>query len=186
MNVVTCERLSQLSAEACVSPRQRKNYNLHPANESHCHRLFNAIEPASYIRPHRHLDPEKDESFVLVSGCLGVITFSDAGDIIESVILSRQHGALAVDIPHGIYHTAVSLEPGTVFFEAKAGPYLPLSEGESAAWAPGDGDEAVPAYLEHLRNHVIPTPYQSPIFVGSSSASQHTECMPSSPQSSPP
>jgi cupin fold WbuC family metalloprotein len=154
MNVVTRELLLQLSGEARISPRQRKNYNIHSANESRCHRLFNAIEPAAYIRPHRHLDPEKDETFVLISGRLAVVTFSDTGDVTESVILSHQNGMLAADIPHGIYHAAVSLEPGTVFFEAKAGPYLPLSEAESASWAPCEGHEAVPAFLEQLRKRV--------------------------------
>lgn len=151
MKVVTRELLLQLSGEARLLPRLRKNYNLHPANESHCHRLFNAIEPASYIRPHRHQDSEKDEVFILMSGRLGVIIFSDTGDVTETVILSQQSGVLAVDIPHGVYHTAVSLESGTVFFEAKAGPYLPLTEAESAFWAPCDGDESVAAYLEQLR-----------------------------------
>lgn len=154
MNVITRECLYQLSEEARTSPRLRKNYNLHPANESHCHRLFNAIEPDSYIRPHRHLDPEKDESFILVSGRMGIITFSDSGDVTETIILSHQNGMLAADIPHGIYHTAVSLEPGTVFFEAKAGPYLPLTKAETAVWAPGDSDDAAPAYLEKIRKRV--------------------------------
>jgi cupin fold WbuC family metalloprotein len=155
MNVVTREQLLRLSEDARLSARQRKNYNLHPANESHCHRLFNAIEPASYIRPHRHLDTEKDETFILVSGRLGIITFSDSGEVTETVILSQQSGKLAADIPHGIYHTAVSLEAGTVFFEAKAGPYLPLSPAENAAWAPSDGDDGVTQYLEQLKNLLV-------------------------------
>lgn len=154
MKIVTRDQLSQLSTEARISPRLRKNYNLHVANESHCHRLFNAIEPASYIRPHRHLDSEKDEAFLLICGRLGIITFSDNGDVLETVVLSHHEGVLAADIPYGVYHTAVSLETGTVFFEAKAGPYLPLNEAESASWAPCDGDEAVPAFLEQLRKRV--------------------------------
>jgi cupin fold WbuC family metalloprotein len=154
MNVVTRELLSQLSAEARIAPRQRKNYNLHPTNASICHRLFNAIEPTSYIRPHRHLDFEKDEAFILVSGRLGVVTFSDAGEVTEIVILSHQTGVLAVDIPHGVYHTAVSLESGTLFFEAKAGPYLPLTEAQIASWSPCEGDEAASVYLERMRERV--------------------------------
>jgi cupin fold WbuC family metalloprotein len=131
-------------------PRLRKNHNLHPSDESRCHRLLNAIEPASYIRPHRHLDPEKDEAFILMCGRLGVILFSDAGEVTETVTLSLQDGNLAVDIPHGVFHTAVSLEPGTVFYEAKAGPYRPLSEAESAAWAPHEGDGGAALFLEQL------------------------------------
>ena len=65
--------------------------------------------------------------------------------------LSRQNGILAVDVPNGVYHTAVSLEAGTVFFEAKGGPYLPLSDAETAVWAPSEGADGVPQYLEQLR-----------------------------------
>jgi cupin fold WbuC family metalloprotein len=75
--------------------------------------------------------------------------------VTETVILSQQSGKLAADIPHGIYHTAVSLEAGTIFFEAKAGPYLPLSQSESAAWAPSDGDDGVTQYLEQLKNLLV-------------------------------
>ena len=151
MKVVTSELLQQLTESARTSPRLRKNHNLHPSDESRCHRLLNAIEPASYIRPHRHLDPEKAEAFILLSGRLGLIQFSDTGQATETVILSRQDGTLAADVPSGVFHTAVSLEAGTVFFEAKAGPYLPLGEAETAAWAPPEGDAAAPQYLERLK-----------------------------------
>jgi cupin fold WbuC family metalloprotein len=154
MQVVTREVLDQLSGEARVSARLRKNYNLHSANESHCHRLFNAIEPASYIRPHRHLDSEKDETFILICGRLGVVLFSDSGEVTETVILSRREGILAADVPHGLFHTAVSLEPGTVFFEAKAGPYLPLGASEIAAWAPAEGESAAALYLAQLKTRL--------------------------------
>jgi cupin fold WbuC family metalloprotein len=109
------------------------------------------MEPASYIRPHRHLDPEKDEAFILISGRIGVILFSDTGEVTEAVTLSRQGGILAADIPSGVFHTAVSLEPGTVFFEVKAGPYRPLSPAETAVWAPPEGDGGASQYLEQLR-----------------------------------
>jgi cupin fold WbuC family metalloprotein len=151
MKIVTPELLLQLTESARTSPRLRKNHNLHPSDESSCHRLLNAIEPASYIRPHRHLDPEKDEAFILMGGRLGIIQFSDSGAVTETVILSRQGGILAADVPSGVFHTAISLEPGTVFFEAKAGPYLPLGEAETAAWAPPDGDGRAAQYLEQLR-----------------------------------
>jgi cupin fold WbuC family metalloprotein len=151
MKIVTPELLQQLTESARTSPRLRKNHNLHPSDESRCHRLLNAIEPGSYIRPHRHLDPEKDEAFILMSGRLGVIQFSDAGEVTETVTLSHQDGLLAADIPYGVFHTAVSLEPGTVFYEAKAGPYLPLNEAEFAAWAPPEGDGRAAQYLEQLK-----------------------------------
>ncbi|MSN26624.1 MAG: cupin fold metalloprotein, WbuC family [Geobacter sp.] len=151
MKIVNSELLDQISSEALSSPRLRKNHNIHRCDESRCHRLLNAIEPGSYIRPHRHLDPEKDEAFILMKGRLGVITFSDDGTVAETVLLSHSGGNLAADIPYGIYHAAVSLEAGTVFYEAKAGPYLPLDESEVAHWSPVDGSQQSQEYLERLR-----------------------------------
>jgi len=152
MKLVTTDLLRQVSEQARSAPRLRMNHNIHPSNDSRCHRLLNAIEPGSYIRPHRHLDPEKDEAFILMSGRLGIIIFSDDGAVAEAVTLSRDTGILAVDIPHGAFHTALSLETGTVFYEAKAGPYLPLAEAEKAFWAPAEDDSAAHAYLERLKN----------------------------------
>jgi cupin fold WbuC family metalloprotein len=155
MKVVTRELLQEVSKQAGTSERLRKNHNLHPSDGSRCHRLLNAIEPSSYIRPHRHLDPEKDEGFILMSGRLGIILFSDTGEVTETVVLSHESGNLAADVPHGVFHTAVSLMSGTVFYEAKAGPYLPLTEAEAAPWAPPDGDGSVPSYQEQLRRVLV-------------------------------
>jgi cupin fold WbuC family metalloprotein len=151
MKVVTRELLDQITAEALQSPRLRKNHNIHPSDHSRCQRLLNAIEPASYIRPHRHNDPEKDEAFILMSGKLGIILFDDYGTVSETVILALENGNLAADIPHGVYHTALSLETGTLFYETKAGPYLPLTEDEKADWAPEDSNPSAREYLERLR-----------------------------------
>ncbi len=151
MKIVTRDLLRLVVEEARTAPRLRRNHNLHPTDESRCHRLLNAIEPASYIRPHRHLDPEKDEGFILMGGRLGIILFSDSGAVTETVTLSHENGNLAADVPHGVFHTAVSLESGTIFYETKAGPYLPLTEAETASWAPQEGDGTVPEYLERLR-----------------------------------
>lgn len=151
MKIITRELLRQVTDEALASPRLRKNHNIHPSDESRCHRLLNAIEPASYIRPHRHLDPEKDEAFIVMSGRLGIIMFSSEGVVESVVVLSRENGNLAADIPHGIFHTALSLETGTVFYEAKAGPYRPITGMEKASWAPDENTPEASAYLEWLR-----------------------------------
>lgn len=152
MKVITRELLAEASAEARQNPRRRQNYNLHPSDESRCHRLLNAIEPGSYIRPHRHLDPEKDEAFILMSGRLGVVTFTDDGSVAGTVLLSQSSGNLAVDIPHGVYHAAISLESGTVFYEAKAGPYRQLNKDEKVTWAPEESDPQAQDFILRLQS----------------------------------
>lgn len=154
MIVVDAALLDQLTEKAKAAPRLRMNHNFHPSNESQCHRLLNAIEPGSYIRPHCHLDSEKDETFVLLRGKLGVICFTQQGEVSASALLTAGTDQTVVTIPHGIFHTAVSLEQGTIFFEAKAGPYLPFSEAEKATWAPEDGTPQTADYLQNLCAHV--------------------------------
>ncbi len=150
MHIIDRNLLDNLSAEARATPRLRKNYNIHPSNDFCCHRLLNAIEPGSYIRPHRHLDPMKDETFVILRGRLAVITFDDEGRVITRTLLEAGGETIAMDIPHGVFHTAVSLEPGTIFFEAKAGPYVPITEEEKAHWSPVDGSPEVAGYMTAL------------------------------------
>lgn len=150
MKLIGRELLDQISEAARQAPRLRKNQNLHPSDQSSCHRLFNAIEPASYIPPHRHLAREKDETFVIVRGALGVVSFDEEGAVTATALL-REGETVAVDIAHGVYHAAVSLKTGTIFFESKAGPYLPLSCEEKAPFAPEEGSPEAAPYLERLR-----------------------------------
>jgi cupin fold WbuC family metalloprotein len=150
MRIIDQSALDSLSAEARNTRRLRKNLNLHPDDEFCCHRLFNAIEPSSYILPHRHQDPLKDETMVVVRGRMGVIFFDDSGNITGSTILVAGGDRIAVDIPHGMFHTVIGLESGTVFFESKAGPYRPLSEKEKGGWAPPEGTPEAADYLAHL------------------------------------
>ena len=149
MQIIDNLTLDAITAAARQAPRLRKNHNLHASNASACHRLFNALEPGTYIRPHRHLDPEKDETFVLVRGSLGVVTFDETGAVTGSCLL-RPLDKMAADVPYGVYHTAVCLESGTIFFEAKAGPYLPLTAEEGAGFAPEEGSAQAATYLERL------------------------------------
>ena len=51
----------------------------------------------------------------------------------------------------GEWHAVLALDPGTLFFEAKAGPYRPLVDAERAAWAPGEQAAGAAQYREWLR-----------------------------------
>jgi len=144
-------KLDELSLQAKNSPRMRKNYNFHHSDEEICHRLLNAMEPGSYIRPHRHLDTNKDETLVVIRGKMGLIIFDLDGKIKDQSIFEPAGDRMMVNIPHGIFHTWISLEEGSVFFEAKAGPFRVLTEEEKAPWAPGEGEEGVDRYLASLK-----------------------------------
>lgn len=119
---VSQKTLDVVTSQAKKSSRLRKNYNFHCSDNDPCHRLLNAMEPDSYIQPHRHLDVNKDETLIVIRGKMGLIIFDDDGNIEEKAILEPNGDVVLVNIPHGRYHTWLSLEENSVFLEAKAGP----------------------------------------------------------------
>ena len=143
--------LETLSVQARSRPRLRCNLNFHSGDEHPGHRLLNAIEPQSYIPPHCHLDPTKDETLIALRGRIGLLVFDAGGGVIAREVLQPEGPVQGVDIPSGVIHSLVALEPASVVFEAKAGPFLPRAPGELAAFAPAEGDPAAPAYLEWMR-----------------------------------
>ena len=149
--LITHETVDRLVERAEKSPRRRLNLNFHRDHEEPCHRLLNAVEPFSYVRPHRHASPTKDETAITVRGSFGVVLFDHEGRVTESLTMTAGGDAFGVNIPHGVYHTFMALEPGSVFFEAKAGPFQPLTEDEIAPWSPPPDDPSAESYWRDLR-----------------------------------
>jgi cupin fold WbuC family metalloprotein len=142
MKIITAAAIADLTTAAADSPRLRCNLNLHPQLSDPIQRLFNAFEPGSYVRPHRHDDPSRWEVFVAIRGSAVVLGFDDAGAVTERVVIGPGEPAAAVEIPGGVWHTVASLATGTVLFELKPGPYSPLQDKDFASWAPAEGDPA--------------------------------------------
>ena len=135
---ITREAIEALSREAKESPRRRRNRNLH-AMEDPVHRLLNAMEPGTYVRPHRHLHPPKSETAIVVGGRIGILFFDDAGTVVGRRALDAAGETLGADFPPEAWHTLVALSPGSVFFETKAGPYAPPAAEDLASWAHAEG-----------------------------------------------
>ena len=142
--------LESLSAEARVAPRLRRNRNFHADLAEPSQRLLNAIEPGSYIVPHRHRDPARNETIFAVAGRLGLVVFDDEGSVVATRVLEPGGDAIGVDLPAGTWHSLVALAPGTVMFEAKAGPYAPVPPGDLASWAPREGESGAREYVARL------------------------------------
>ena len=154
--------LDALVETARAAPRRRMNLNFHAEAAHPAQRLLNAVEPDSYIRPHRHSDPHRDETFIVLRGAFGLVIFDDAGAVSKATILCAGGDLIGAHVPGGTYHALVSLEPGSIFFEAKAGPYEPMTDKEFASWAPPEGHPGVPAFLETLRALFIGAPSRTP------------------------
>ena len=75
---------------------------------------------------HRH--PEKEETFVVLRGRVRVITYNDDGTIIDDMVLNPSEGRYGVNVGKNVWHTVEALEPGSVIFECKEGPYVPHEE----------------------------------------------------------
>jgi cupin fold WbuC family metalloprotein len=148
--------LDETSAKAKCSPRHRMNYNIHDDLNDPINRLLNAMEPETYIRPHRHTQPPKSESIILLRGALDILIFDDCGVLIRRESLSATSGNYAIDIPSGSWHGLIVRRPDTVIYEIKTGPYHPVAEVDIAPWSPGpENEEAVKAYLETLKLQVF-------------------------------
>lgn len=122
--ILDTEFLDDLTTRAKESPRLRMNYNLHDSLDSKAQRLFNALEPGTILPVHRHV--ETDETFILIRGSIKVILFDNQGNCIEENQLNFAIGNFGCQIPKNTWHTIEVLEPGTVIFEVKDGPYTPL------------------------------------------------------------
>lgn len=140
--------------KAQSAKRKRMNFNYHPVLEDPLQRMLNAIEPGSYVQPHKHEDPDKTEVFMILKGRMVVVEFDDEGHITDSMILDHKTGNYAAEIPPRTWHTIISLEEGSVAYEIKNGPYIPVNDKDFASWAPKEGDDGVESYLAKLKNQL--------------------------------
>lgn len=150
LKIISKETLDELSQKAINSPRKRLNLNHHDDLADPINRLLNAFEPGTYVQPHKHENPDKREVFIVLRGSLVVVFFDNSGSPTEFVLLDREKGNYAVEIPEGTWHTIVALESGTVVYEVKDGPYLPMNDKNFADWAPKENDHECAKYLSGL------------------------------------
>lgn len=150
VQLMTPELFERVIAQAQSSPRRRMNFNFHATLDENPSRLLNVLLRGTYIRPHRHSDPPKAESFVVLEGRIAVLIFDDAGRIEQRHALGCGDAALGIDLAPGIWHTAVALSEHAICFEVKPGPYVQAVDKEFAPWAPREGDPGCAEYLETL------------------------------------
>ncbi|MEQ9825650.1 MAG: WbuC family cupin fold metalloprotein [Puniceicoccaceae bacterium] len=153
------ELVARLIADAKASPRLRTHYNFHATLEENPHRFLNVMLRGSYFTPHRHLQPPKSESFLVLTGEVGFLQFDDAGQVIQTQrlrpngLLEHDGSVMGVDVAPGVWHNLVVLSEVAVCYEVKPGPYRPSDDKEFAEWAPHEGQPGCTAYLESLLRH---------------------------------
>jgi cupin fold WbuC family metalloprotein len=88
--------------------------------------------------------------FVCLRGRGAALVFDDDGRIAEIHRLDPAQGDYGVEIPAGVWHSIVSLSPGSVFLEIKEGPFEPKRAGVFAPWSPAPDDPRAAAFLAAL------------------------------------
>jgi cupin fold WbuC family metalloprotein len=132
------------------SPRLRIIQPLHKTPDAQLHRMLNAVQPGSYIQPHRHLFPPKAESVIVLRGAIYVFLFSSDGIIDAIHIIKAGSINLGIDSEPGVFHTFAAIEEDTVLFEVKPGPYNQADDKDFAPWAPVEGAHGAKEYLDNL------------------------------------
>ncbi|MGE5647186.1 MAG: WbuC family cupin fold metalloprotein [Acidobacteriota bacterium] len=150
VQLLTRELFARVLERARRSPRRRMNFNFHGSDAENPSRMLNVILRGAYITPHRHADPAKAESFLVLEGRLQAFIFDDAGRVISRTPLGPGEDAAGIDIAPGVWHTVAALSEHAVCFEVKAGPYDATTDKEFAPWAPREGDPHAAVYLEGL------------------------------------
>lgn len=147
MRKIDAELLKSISHEAAALPRRRKNYNFHQPQDA-AQRFLNAMEPGTYVRPHRHLDQDKCETTVVLQGKIGFIIFADDGTVVDTFLAQAGGPVFGVDLTPADWHTLVVLEAGSVILECKPGPYVQATDKDFATWAPKEGESEAVAQVK--------------------------------------
>ena len=126
---------------------------VHRQQEALVQRMFNFLQPGTYIRPHLHPRPFASESLVMLQGSVGFLRFDEKGSVIESFVLDSTPGANVIDFEPQLWHSFVVLEPDTVLFEVKRGPYDITEDKTFADWAPEEFTPEAEAYLKTMEAH---------------------------------
>lgn len=131
--------LDALSQQARLSPRHRANQNLHEQLSDPIQRLAIAMEPETFVRPHRH--PQTWEMLSPLRGRFIVLFFDEAGVVTGRTVLGEE--CRVIEFAANTWHAVLSLDSGGVIFEVKQGPYAPLAGADFAPWCKsGEGEEA--------------------------------------------
>lgn len=147
---INTEFIDPLTERAKKSPRKRINFNFHSQADDLLQRMLHGMEPHTYVQPHKHENPDKVEAFFCLRGRVAVVEFDAEGVIIDSIVLDNATGNFGCEILPRTWHSIICLEPNSVVYEVKNGPYNPVDDKNFASWAPKEGDENAVDFLNRI------------------------------------
>ncbi len=131
--VIDTALVLQKASDSRNNDRRREIHAFHEGSGDTLQRMLNALQPSSYIRPHRHANPAKAENILLIQGSLAFVVFTQDGGIDDFLLLDQKAGNVGIDCKAGVWHTFFALMPDTVIFEVKPGPYDAANDNECAS-----------------------------------------------------
>ncbi len=124
--VIDKKILDKLSEQAKSSPRLRCNLDLRNSADDQSQRMLNALEPGTVMPIHRHKG--SSEICICIRGHFEEYFYDENGNLTDTIDMVP--GGVVLNIEKEQWHSLKCLESGTVLFEAKDGPYQPLSSDE--------------------------------------------------------
>lgn len=136
--------LDKLCVQSQSAARRRAHHLIHADHAENVQRLLIALQPDSYVQPHRHTQPPIWEHLVCVRGEILVLIVDDNGIVQERQLVPQ---GCSVEPDPAQWHTILATRPDSVVLEFKPGPFQPTPAENFAAWAPAEGDARVPTML---------------------------------------
>jgi cupin fold WbuC family metalloprotein len=146
--------LNTLRAAVKSSAKRRARINTHPDGDDALHEMIIAIDPTSYIRPHKH--PGKSEAFHIIEGEVDIVVFTDTGEIDRIVPLGPPGSGRSFyyRMSSAFFHTLIIRSDVLIVHEITNGPFRPAAT-VFADFAPDDREpEKAAAYQVELLRRV--------------------------------
>jgi cupin fold WbuC family metalloprotein len=146
--------IEPLIQKARISSRKRKNLNFHDGSADTLQRMLHAMEPGTYVQPHKHQDPDKREAFIILLGKVMAIEYDDSGKVIDHFIMEPAAGRFGIEFPARSWHSLICLQSSSVVYEVKDGPWDPADDKFFATWAPKEGDPSCGEFIERVLKEI--------------------------------
>lgn len=150
MKKINKQLLSDMNQKSRLAHRRRAHYTFHKSDDDSLQRMLNAIQPGTYLQPHKHENPDKREVFLVLTGKFLVVEFDENGKISDHMILDADGHQYAAEIAQRTHHTIICLAPDSIAYEIKDGPYSSIDDKNFASWAPKEGDPECADFINRI------------------------------------
>lgn len=150
MDKFDAQLFDKLIKESRISKRKRAHHIFKNDPDDQLQSIYVAMQPGTYVQPHKHESPDKREIFIAFKGRFVFLEFEEEGEITDHFILDPKTNTYSAEIKSKIYHTLICLEPDSVGLDMKTGPFHPINDKDFAKWAPKENETGCEDYLNAI------------------------------------